>query len=178
MYGTKEIGTERLLLRKIRIDDYEDIYKSWTSDEKVCKYVTWNKHKSSDETKELVKYWVNEYNSDYTYRWLVVEKDNYNVIGIIDVINKNIQYMTCEVGYCYGSKYWGKGYATEALKAVIDYLHKEGFPVVYAEHFESNITSGKVMQKAGMIYEATLSKRVINKEGNREDLLVYASIKE
>lgn len=178
MHGTKEIETKRLLLRKIRIDDYEDIYNSWTSDEEVCKYVTWNKHKSSDETKGLVKYWVNEYNNDYTYRWLVVEKDNYNVIGIIDVINKNIQYMTCEVGYCYSSKYWGRGYATEALKAVIAYLHKEEFPVVYAEHFESNIASGKVMQKAGMMYEAKLSKRVINKEGNREDILVYTSIKE
>ena len=35
---------------------------------------------------------------------------------MIDVISKNIQYMTAEVGYCYGSKYWGKGYASEALR--------------------------------------------------------------
>ena len=84
--------------------------------------------------------------------------------------------MTCEVGYCYGSKYWGQGYATEALQAVIDYLHKEGFPVVYAQHFISNKASGKVMEKAKMKYEATLKSRVVNKKGKREDVKVYSSI--
>lgn len=35
------------------------------------------------------------------------------------------KHSTCELGYCYGSKYWGNGYATEALRAVIEYLLKE-----------------------------------------------------
>lgn len=95
---------------------------------------------------------------------------------MIDVISKNIQYMTAEVGYCYGSKHWGKGYASEALRKVIEYLHGEGFPVVTAEHFVSNKASGRVMEKAGMVYEATLKSRVINKIGEREDVLVYVSI--
>lgn len=75
---------------------------------------------------------------------------------MIDVIKLDLQYKNAEVGYCYGSKFWGKGYATEALKAVINFLHNQDIVVVYAQHFVSNPTSGKVMQKAGMEYEARL----------------------
>ena len=95
---------------------------------------------------------------------------------MIDVINKNLQYMTAEVGYCYGSRYWGNGYASEALTQVVNYLHNIGFVTVYAQHFESNKASGKVMQNAGMQFEGTLKSRVINKLGEREDVCIYSSV--
>jgi len=178
MKGTKNIVTKRLKLRKIKLDDYKKIFACWTSDKEVSKYVTWDPHKNDEETKMLTKYWIDDYKNEYTYRWIVTEKDTEEVIGMIDVIHKDLQYMTAEVGYCYGSKYWGKGYATEALKAVIEYLHKEGFPVVYAQHFVSNPASGRVMEKAGMEYEAKLKSRVQTKDGKREDVIIYSSINE
>lgn len=177
MTKTKELETKNLKLRKIEIDDYKDIYNCWTSDYEVSKYVTWNSHKSDEDTKKLVNYWVNEYSNDNSFRWLVTIKNSNEIIGMIDAISINMQYMTVEVGYCYGSKYWGKGYATEALEKVINFLHEEGFVVVYAQHFVSNVASGKVMKKSGMEYEATLKSRVINKNNVREDVCVYSSIK-
>ena len=48
--GTKDIKTDRLLLRKIKKSDYKDIFK-YTSKEEVAKYVSWNVHKSIDDTK-------------------------------------------------------------------------------------------------------------------------------
>lgn len=177
MKETRLIETQRLILRKMELDDYEKIYNCWTNDYEVSKYVTWEPHKSSEETKMLTEYWVSQYSNDYTYRWIVEIKETGEIIGMIDAIHLDLQYMTVEVGYCYGSKYWGKGYATESLKAVLEFLHNEGFPVVYAQHFISNPASGRVMEKAGMEYEATLKSRVINKQNEREDVLVYSSIK-
>ena len=174
--GTVTLETERLILRKIKLSDDNDIFNCWTSDYNVSKYVTWNPHKTKEETKKLTNYWVNDYDNDYSYRWLVVLKNTNETIGMIDVVAKNLQYMTAEVGYCYGSKFWGNGYATEALKIVINYLHSEGFHVVYAQHFNSNIASGKVMKKAGMEYEGLLKSRVINKDGEREDVRIYSSV--
>lgn len=158
------------------MSDYNDIFNCWTSDYNVSKYVTWNPHKTKEETKKVTNYWVNDYDNDYSYRWLVVLKNTNETIGMIDVVAKNLQYMTAEVGYCYGSKFWGNGYATEALKKVINYLHSEGFHVVYAQHFNSNTASGKVMKKAGMEYEGLLKSRVINKDGEREDVRIYSSV--
>lgn len=175
--GTIKLETDRLILRKIELSDYEEIFNCWTSDSNVSKYVTWYPHKTADDTKKLTNYWVNDYDNEFCYRWLVVLKNTNETIGMIDVIAKNLQYMTAEVGYCYGSKFLGNGYATEALKEVIKYLHSEGFPVVYAQHFKSNIASGKVMKNAGMEYEGLLKSRVVNKDGNREDVCVYSSVK-
>lgn len=174
--GTIKLESKRLILRKVKLSDYNNIFNCWTNDDNVSKYVTWNSHKTPEETKKLTNYWINEYHNDYSYRWLVVLKDTNEIIGMIDVIAKNLQYMTAEVGYCYGSRFWGNGYASEALKTVIKYLHSEGFPVVYAQHFESNIASGKVMENAGMEYEGKLRSRVINKNGEREDVHIYSSV--
>lgn len=52
--GTKTIETERLILRKMQKKDAELIYKNWTSDENVSKYVTWDTHKSVKDTKKYV----------------------------------------------------------------------------------------------------------------------------
>ena len=49
--NTKKLETERLILRKIEMSDYEAIYNCWTSDENVTKYA----HKSPEETKLLTK---------------------------------------------------------------------------------------------------------------------------
>ena len=178
MKNTVDIISKRLILRKIKSEDYKAIYNCWTSDFEVSKYVTWNPHKSSEKTKKLVNFWLNEYNQEHTYRWIVEKKETHEIIGMIDVINKNLQYMTAEVGYCYGSKYWGNGYASEALTEVINYLHNIGFITVYAQHFESNKASGKVMQKCGMKYEGTLRERYVDPDGIRNDLLSYSITKD
>lgn len=170
---TNNIESNRLLLRKFVVNDANDIYNNWTSDQQVDKYVTWNVHKEIGETEKLLNYWINDYNNDFTYRWVIVLKETQELIGCIDVIHKNVQYKTCEIGYCIGSKWWSNGYATESLKLVLDYLLNAGFEIVVAQHFSSNFASGKVMKKAGMIYEGTLHSRVINKLNERENLEVY-----
>ena len=50
MKETRLIETNRLILRKMELNDYENIYKCWTSDPVVSKYVTCKPHKNSNET--------------------------------------------------------------------------------------------------------------------------------
>lgn len=51
----------------------------------------------------------------------------------------------------------GKGYGTEAAKAVIEFVFKEkNYHRVYARYLKSNPASGKIMEKCGMTYEGTL----------------------
>ena len=101
------------------------------------------------------------------------------LIGTIDVSKKYLDFDTCEIGYCYSDKFWGLGYGTESLKAVIKYLFEETeAEVIFAEHLERNPASGKVMKKAGMIYEGRQRGRIVDKEGIRNDLLSYSITKE
>ena len=44
--GSIDIKTDRLLLRKFRISDAEDVFTTWASDERVAKYTRWYAHKN------------------------------------------------------------------------------------------------------------------------------------
>ncbi len=179
LIGTKELETERLILRKIKESDAYEAYNNWCSSEKVSKYVMWNIHKNVDVTKKLYKMWEEEYKELDTFRWIVEVKDSHELIGTIDVVSKKfIPFGVCEIGYCYGEKFWNKGYATEALKAVIKYLFEEcDMDVIYAEYLNNNPASGKVMEKSGMKFEGTLRGRIVDKDGIRNDLQSYSILK-
>lgn len=56
-----------------------------------------------------------------------------------------------ELGYFIAPRYWGSGYATEALRAVLDDLRRMGFSTVKAGFFEENPASSRVMEKCGMV---------------------------
>jgi len=177
--GTKVLETENLILRKLELNDYKKAYKNWCSNPLVAKNVTWNAHKNEEETKQLFELWVKDYEKPHTYKWVVVEKSSNEPIGTIDVVKLKEADSRAEIGYCYGQNWWGKGYGTEALKSVINYLiNQVEIDMIVACHLVSNPASGRVMEKAGMEYVATLPKWMINKEGKREDLKYYATRKQ
>jgi len=178
-YGTKKLETNRLILRKFMIEDVEQVYLNWASDENVTKYFGFEPDISIDETKKKIEYWIKEYEKDNTYIWAIQEKKSNELIGNItaEVAYKILE--TCEIGYSIGSKWWNSGYTTEALIEVIRYLlNEEDMYLIESKHNSENVASGKVLLKAGMKKEATLRNRRINKvTGNRENLIVYSIIK-
>lgn len=158
-FGTRTIETERLILRRFTPADAEGMYLSWASDENVTKYVSWNAHKNPAETLALIQHWIREYDNN-SYNWVVELKETHELIGNISAISVRRRHNNCEIGYCYGSKYWNQGYATEALTAVIDYLFNTcEMHIIEAKHHSTNPASGRVMEKAGMIQEAVLKER-------------------
>ena len=70
---------------------------------------------------------------------------------------------TAEVGYWIGEPYWGKGIATEALGQIVDYGFKTFTDIVriYAEVFEFNLSSMKVLEKNGFRLESIRKNAVI-----------------
>ncbi len=173
----KKLETERLILRPFKIEDANDMYNNWGIDPLTSRYLSWNPHKNIEETKKVIQTWINEYENG-TYNWLVEIKENHEPIGSISVVHDKD--LVAEIGYCYGSKYWGNGYATEALRKVIEFfLLEKNYYMVEARHISGNPASGRVMQKAGMKKDAILRNRKINKETKeRNDLIIYSIIKE
>ena len=180
LIGTKKIETERLILRRLTIKDYEAAFRNWCSNPNVARYTLWDVHKSPETTKNLFTMWEKEYEKNDTFRWIVELKSTHELIGTIDVASKHfLPFETAEIGYCYGEDYWGRGYATEALKRVIKYLFDEvEIEVIFADHMERNPNSGKVMKKAGLSFEGIERGRVLDRDGNRNDLLCYSILKE
>jgi len=88
--------------------------------------------------------------------------DNVVTGSIGCVLKEDVYRKTVEIGYFIGEPYWGKGIATEAVRLLIDYIARH-FDVVriYAEVFETNKASMKVLQKNGFYLECIRRKAVI-----------------
>lgn len=85
---------------------------------------------------------------------------------------------TAEIGYWLGEPYWGRGIATEALRAVTEYAFASHDLVRLQAHvFEWNPASARVLEKAGYTREARLRKNV-TKDGRTIDSFLYALVRE
>jgi len=178
--GTKTLDTNRLVLRKINTEDACQAYENFYSEPEVNRFISWNSHKNVDETKELFNNWIQEYNKEDIYRWIIEVKDTQEVIGTIEVVNILNKHEICEIGINIGKPWWGKGYASESIKRVCEYLLNEvKIRLIEGKCREENIGSSKAMQKAGFIYEGTLRKRRIDKnDGHIDNLMIYSITKE
>lgn len=175
--GTKQLDTKKLTLRQFNINDAEDMFINWANDPEVTKYLSWLPHGSLEVTKDILNSWINNYHNLEFYNWAISLRNINRVIGSISVVKFFNQNLTCEIGYCISKSYWNKGITTEALKAVIIFLLKEvGVIRIEAFHNVNNIASGKVMLKAGMIFEGRLRKYHLNREGILEDINMYSVI--
>ena len=143
----KELFTPRLHLRYITEADTPRIFSCWASDPEVSRFVSWNTHQSISDTEAYVSFIMNEYKKSDCYRWGIELGDTGELIGIIDVVGYDEGMPV--IGYCSGKAYWGRGFMTEALKAVTALLFEEGFEVLKIEAVNKNIGSNRVIEKAG-----------------------------
>ncbi len=87
--GTQTIETPRLILRRATLADAQAMFDHWASDPQVTRYLMWPAHTSTDITRQVLQSWVNGYQQDNFYQWLMVHKDLGQPIG-------SISGMTCE----------------------------------------------------------------------------------
>ena len=86
--------------------------------------------------------------------WLAItlRRDGRQIGGI--GLTVDAQHQHAELGYWLGVPYWGKGYATEAARAMLRYgFHDLGLHRIFASHFKHNPASGNILRKLGMRYE-------------------------
>jgi ribosomal-protein-alanine N-acetyltransferase len=114
--------------------------------------------------------------NNLSYTFAVIAKGNKELVGTLGIrFEKNNR---GELAYWIGVPYWGKGFATDAVKCLLQYVFIEKqLNKVYAAAFTRNPASTKVMEKAGMTYEGTFKQHAL-KNGQYEDLAYYAILKE
>ncbi|MBQ7505777.1 MAG: GNAT family N-acetyltransferase [Lachnospiraceae bacterium] len=188
--GTQKIETHRLILRRFKTEDAEDMFHNWASDPEVTRFLTWPPHESIEASKDLLKIWVDSYEDSGFFNWAIEYRETEQVVGSISVVRLNENIDAADIGYCMSRALWGKGLMPEALTAVITYLFDAaGLNRVAACHDVNNPKSGRVMEKAGMQKEGILRAAGKNNQGicdevwyailrkDREDLISNLSPK-
>lgn len=148
--GTKIINLNRIVLTKFYCYDYLD-FNEYASIEEVTRYLTWYKHASIEESKEILNNKFSKYDSS-TFRWAIRYKENNKLIGSIDVVRLDKNSESVEIGYVLNPKYQNKGIMKEALKGVSNYLFNQVLiNKIYIRCIKENIASYKVMKACGYI---------------------------
>lgn len=169
------LETERLILRKLRLEDAKDLFE-YASDKEVTKYVTWEPHKSIEDSVNLIKFTHERYEKREGIIWGIVCKENKKVIGTCD-ISPVTKHFRAEIAYALSRDYWGKGIMTEAVKEAIKFgFEKMNLNRIQAMCIPENIGSCRVMEKVGMKYEGLIREYMYIK-GKFQDLKLYSILR-
>lgn len=175
--GTKTIETERLLLRAFRPSDAPAVYRNWTSDAQVTKFLRWPTHTDPSVTEQLIADWAGRSEDKEFYQWAIELKELGEPIGTISVVDRNDKLDIVHIGYCIGSRWWHRGITSEAFRAIIPFLFGEvGVNRIETQHDPNNPHSGDVMKKCGLTYEGTLRQADFSNQGV-VDAAVYSLLR-
>ncbi len=171
----RSIITDRLLLRKVEQTDAPFILKG-LSDDELTKYMLIHYY-SLEEVQEQMEYYANHYKNNTGYYWLMECLEKGVEIGVIGINNLSSIHKKAEIGFWSLSEFWGKGYTTEAGKAVLQFcFHQLQLNRIEATVETENPASIAAIQKLGLEHEGTFKEYEIN-NGKLIDLMMFAILK-
>lgn len=154
--NTPTLETERLILRKFTEDDLEALFLI-LKDEEVNKFLPWYPMKNLEETQRLYEErYAAKYAEPQAYAYAICLKEDNLPIGYIKVDMEEHH----DFGYALRKEFWHKGIVSEAARAVVEQVKKDGLPYITATHDVNNPHSGGVMKKIGMKYQYSYEERV------------------
>ncbi len=147
--NTPRIETQRLILRKFTQNDIEALYLI-LADEEVNTFLPWFPLKDLEEARRFfeARYAAN-YEKPQAYAYAICLKEDDIPIGYIKVDMDESH----DFGYGLRKEFWHRGIVTEAAKAIVAQVKKDGLPYITATHDVNNPRSGGVMRQVGMQYQ-------------------------
>ncbi len=151
------LKTKRLILRRWDESDAEDLFK-FASSPDVGPIAGWPPHKDLAESLNVIKTVFSKAEC-----YAICERENNRAIGTIQLKLGKDTDMTehddeCELGYCLGKPFWGRGYMPEAAAELLRHAFEElGMNVVWCGYYDGNQKSKRVQEKLGFEYHHTFN---------------------
>ena len=166
---------KNIYFKPLSTNDVQEIH-SFTSDEDVSRFIGWKLMTNLNETKEHIEKMIKrELEGIYLYASIVLKSTN-AIIGTAMIFNFNKEANHAEIGYVLHKDYWGKGYGTEVVCLLNNFvfyilnLHK-----IHANVVDTNIGSIKVLENNGFELEGRL-KDYYFIDGKYFDGLVFGKL--
>ena len=148
------LRTERLVLRPFLLTDIPAVTRLISAREVAATTLRIPHPYNEEHARQFISECPANAETGQAFAFAVTALDElYGGIGL----HIEAQHRHAELGYWIGVPYWGRGYATEAARAVVGF----GFETlklerIFAHHFAHNPASGRVLQKIGMQHEGRL----------------------
>ena len=166
------LKTGRLILGEINTEDLAFVFEGLSHPEVIPFFGV--RYDSLEATKAQMEWYQKMVAEGTGLPWKICLAPTGERIGVISVYFYKPEHNKAEVGFWLLPQFWNKGYALEAVKAVTDFWRAEkGLHRLEAFVEEGNVSSRKLLEKAGFQYEGTLRDCEI-KNGKYISLLIYA----
>jgi [ribosomal protein S5]-alanine N-acetyltransferase len=167
------IETDRLLIRRLRYEDAEEIFYVYASKPEATRFVSWPTHQSILDTRAFLNYTIAGWENGVDYSFAIRLRENGRFIGSFGIMNDQGK---IQFGYVLGPQHWNKGFATEVCSYMIEIL--KGLPEVFRIGTfvdAENIASAKVLVKSGLVEEVRLEKwfRFVNQANQPKDCILF-----
>lgn len=161
------LHTERLSLRAMHPIDAEDMY-DYSRRPEVTKYLLWTEHKNVGYTKDYLFYVGTRYALGDFYDWAIIDLESRRMIGTCGFTRIDAANDCAEIGYVLNPDFHGKGYATEAVRKIIDFGFSElSLNRIEARFMKGNEASLRLMQRVGMTFEGYMRDLIFVKGSYR-----------
>lgn len=177
----KMINTPRLLLREFKIKDSKELAKSLNNLNVTRWLLTYSYPYRFKNAKEWIYKTLKKAKKKprEDYDLAIILKDKGELVGNIGLMEINRKQKRAEVGFWVGEEYWGKHYASEALKAILEFGFKRlKLKKIKAQVYVGNKSSERVLTKYGFKKEGKVRKKYISKaDGKTHDTNIYWLLK-
>lgn len=168
------IETERLLLRRPTRNDVLGIFARYASDPEVTRYLAWPRHQTVHDTLMFLDFSDSEWLRDGCGPYLVVSRVSGALLGSTGLALDTPA--VAQTGYVFARDAWGRGYATESLKAMVELARGRRLTRLYAQCHVDHQPSAHVLEKCGFALEGRRQKSQLfpNLSPQKQDVLTYA----
>ncbi|WP_420974687.1 GNAT family N-acetyltransferase [Bacillus thuringiensis] len=170
-----ELHTQRLYLRQMKASDSLSMFKIW-SDPDITKFMNISNFTDESQAKDMIQFLNELAQNNKAIRFTIIEKESNHIIGSCGYTSLDFENSKTEIGYDISKKFWGKGYAPEAISSLLDYAftHLKLYRVE-AKVEPTNVNSIKVLEKLNFTFEGTLRKSE-KSAGKLIDLNIYSKL--
>jgi RimJ/RimL family protein N-acetyltransferase len=169
--------TERLILRPIEEEDAPALHPLINDPDVAHTLLTVPHPYPEDKLVPWIRGSKQALEKKERFEMTIILKETGLPIGMCGFCQVSWEYLNAEMGYWLGKPYWGRGYMTEAVRRLLVYGFEElGFERIYAQCFDLNPASVRVLEKAGLKHEGC-ARRAVRKNGEFIDLLNYGMIR-
>ena len=161
------IRTERLTVRKMRVSDALSM-DEYATLPIVSEYLLWTPHLNLAETQGHIEFICARYEKGLVGDWGVCLRDSDRLIGTCGYAGIDTKKSELEIGYVMSPEYWGKGYMTEALDAVLKYTFCTlGAKAAVVRIMQGNERSVRLAERVGFVYDYTVENELFVKGVHR-----------
>lgn len=145
----QRIETARLILRRPMPADAQAIFDSYASDPEVTRFMAWTTHRSLADTLEFLQLSDAQWAAWKVGAYLVELRERPGVIGSSGLAFPG-PIERAETGYIFAKPFWGRGFATESLLAMVELARALGVQEIAAFCHTKNTASQRVLVKGGL----------------------------